>query len=182
MKVLYPASHEVANLNHSQLALKIARHSPCSACDTCTGLHPSEDVEVVLVNGPGFGDDGTTIAYLDKCGCGHGASFHGASETEVGRDEFARRGRVAIRLDEFLQVKPFVFFLVLFRPQPCLQDAGKLLDFDYIDENIVGLRPQMQLPVASLSPTVKAVPSPGKSSSCSFNYFSLMRLRPLILN
>jgi hypothetical protein len=116
MKALYPASHEVANLSHSQLALKIARHSPCSACNTCTGLHPSQDVEVVLVNSPGFGEyDGATVSYLEKCSCGHGVTCHGANETEVGHDEFARRGRVAIRLDEFLQVQPIVFF---FGPTP----------------------------------------------------------------
>ncbi|OSD06821.1 Bromodomain-domain-containing protein [Trametes coccinea BRFM310] len=46
----------------------------------------------------------------------------------IGHDEFARRGRVAVRLDELLE------------------DSGRLLDFDYSDEDIDSLRKQMRLP------------------------------------
>ncbi|KAJ6500056.1 hypothetical protein C8R47DRAFT_971212 [Mycena vitilis] len=55
---------------------------------------------------------------------------HGANQPQLGRDEFLRRGRVAIRLDELLQ------------------DMDKLLDFGYVDEDILSLRQQMKLPLS----------------------------------
>ncbi|KAJ7496124.1 hypothetical protein B0H11DRAFT_1716448 [Mycena galericulata] len=55
---------------------------------------------------------------------------HGANQPLLGRDEFLRRGRVAIRLDELLQ------------------DVDKLLDFSYVDEDILSLRNQMKLPIS----------------------------------
>lgn len=115
MKVSYPVSHLQAKLNDSQLALKIARHSPCSICDNCGGLHPSHDVEVVPDELPnessldvlgqyGSDDEDTHLPYLSTCACGHGILQHNAEEPDIGRAEFLRRSRVAIRLDELLQV------------------------------------------------------------------------------
>jgi hypothetical protein len=112
MKLLYPASHEIPKLTDAQLAIKIARHSPCSICDNCPGLHPSSDLNVVsdekdtdssLGDLSHYGSDDET-SYLDTCDCGHTAREHGADVSTVGSEEFARKGRVAVRLDELLQV------------------------------------------------------------------------------
>jgi histone acetyltransferase len=115
MRVSYPVSNLQAKLDDSQLTLKIARHSPCSICDNCAGLHPAQDVEVVLDQVPnesslwdlgqyGSDDEDTHAHYLATCACSHSASQHNAEESVIGRAEFARRSRVAIRLDELLQV------------------------------------------------------------------------------
>ncbi|KAH7907487.1 hypothetical protein BJ138DRAFT_969492, partial [Hygrophoropsis aurantiaca] len=144
-KVSYPSSTESVPPSDSALALKIARHSPCSICPTCPGLHPPPDVQVTadddaqtkssLGDLTQYGsDDEDSAVYLDVCKCGHGVSEHGA-QAGLARDEFARRGRVAFRLDELLQ------------------DADKLLDFEYTDDDITSLRQQMQLPVSLISTT-----------------------------
>ena len=115
MKVAYPASHTYDKLSSSLLALKIARHSPCTLCDNCPGLHPPQRVAVVLdehsdsslgnLEQYGSDDDEEEVSsYLDTCACGHGVKAHNADEIVLGKDEFVRRGRVAIRLDEVLQV------------------------------------------------------------------------------
>jgi histone acetyltransferase len=116
MKLLYPASAEIPSLTDSQLALKVARHLPCSTCDSCTGLRPPAEIEVVLneakVESPlgnleqyGSDDDYVVTNYLDTCVCGHGVEEHGADVSEIGTEEFKRRGRVAVRLDEILHVR-----------------------------------------------------------------------------
>ncbi|KAI0684806.1 hypothetical protein BC835DRAFT_1292092 [Cytidiella melzeri] len=127
MKALYPTSHEVPKLSESALALKIARHSPCSICtaEICPGIRLPPVVQLVLDSDEGY--DGTQ-SYLSSCGCGHDAIDHGADRSEIGSAEFSRRGRVAVRLDELLQ------------------DADRLLDFDYTNEDIESLRRQMTLP------------------------------------
>ena len=115
MKVAYPASHICDKLSSSLLALKIARHSPCTLCVQCPGLHPPPRVAVVLdehsdsslgtLEQYGSDDDEEEVSsYLDTCACGHGVKAHNADEIVLGKSEFARRGRVAIRLDEVLQV------------------------------------------------------------------------------
>ena len=118
MKLLYPASNDIPQLTDAQLTLKIARHSPCSICDSCPGLHPPPAVEVVSDEGritTSFGDladfaSDDEPAYLEICECGHSAGDHGADQSKIDREEFARRGRVAVRLDEQLQVCALVRF------------------------------------------------------------------------
>ncbi|KAG5648571.1 hypothetical protein DXG03_003182 [Asterophora parasitica] len=140
----------MGQLNGAQRALKVARHSPCSTCKSCPGLHPPLDVDVVLDqqqtnNASSLGnlgdygsdeedDDDFDLPYLETCACGHDVLQHHADESEVGPAEFARRTRVAIRLDELLH------------------DVGKLLDFGYLDDDIVSLRRQMRVPVSLVSP------------------------------
>ncbi|KAJ7647196.1 hypothetical protein FB45DRAFT_892698 [Roridomyces roridus] len=139
MKFQYPAAHEPDALNDQLLALKIARHHACLVCDTCTGLHPAASWDIVLddvsaepslveLDQYGSDDDEGQTPYLKQCACGHDLYDHGANQPQLGRDEFLRRGRVAIRLDELLQ------------------DVNRLLDFSYVDQDIVSLRNQMIIP------------------------------------
>ncbi|TCD62923.1 histone acetyltransferase [Steccherinum ochraceum] len=147
-KVLYPSSHDIPNLSEAALQAKIARHSPCSSCPpeaSCHGLRPQTDFEPVLdseyhqenlfadFTDDVFDIDETQPEYLAICSCGHSAAQHGADKDTIGSDEFARRGRVAVRLDELLE------------------DLGRLLDFDYTDNDIESLRRQMRLPPRSPS-------------------------------
>lgn len=103
MKALYPNSDDPNKLSESALALKIARHSPCSICtaDICPGLRPPPIVQLVLDSVEDY--DGSE-SYLSSCSCGHDAIDHGADLSEIDQNEFARRGRVAIRIDELLKV------------------------------------------------------------------------------
>jgi histone acetyltransferase len=123
MKVAYP-SHIFGDLDSSLLSLKIARHSPCSICHNCTGLHPPPKVDVVLDghSDSGLGDlgqygsdddDEEVSSYLEVCACGHSVKEHNADEATLGKLEFTRRGRVAARLDEILQVGHCVSFVML---------------------------------------------------------------------
>jgi hypothetical protein len=69
----------------------------------------NEHNEVPSEDGMLFGPDddhGSHMVCLDMCECGHTVTEHGADESELGHDEFVRRGLVAIRMDEFLQVQP----------------------------------------------------------------------------
>ena len=103
MKYLYPTSHDIPSLSESALALKIARHSPCSICtaEICNGLRPPPVMELVADSDD---DYDRPDSYLSSCSCGHDASDHGADLSSISKDEFKRRGRVAVRIDELLQV------------------------------------------------------------------------------
>ncbi|THH04557.1 hypothetical protein EW145_g5435 [Phellinidium pouzarii] len=107
----------MAMARKNALALRIARHSHCSECDSCTGLRPPPGVTLVLDTSQeesSLGDlsqygsdeeDGNSLSrYLSICACGHDTKRHGADELRIGKDEYARRARVAIRLDELLSV------------------------------------------------------------------------------
>lgn len=126
MKLLYPASNQISTLSDAQLALKIARHSPCAICDNCVGLKPPPDVDLILdesnssslgtLTQYGSDDDEVVTDYVETCICGHDVKDHGGDVTDLAFDEFQRRGRAAIRLDEILQVRfffHFLYFLVL---------------------------------------------------------------------
>ncbi|KAL5523700.1 hypothetical protein ACEPAG_7873 [Sanghuangporus baumii] len=156
MSALYPAGFDINNLSKNAIALKIARHSRCSDCNSCPGLHPPPDVTLVLdssesgeesslgnANHIGFGEDEKDSRYLDICACGHGTKSHGADELRLGKSEYVRRAKVAIRLDELLM------------------DEGFLLDFTYTNEDIESLRQQMQLHRHVSSPLSDG--SPGRS-------------------
>ncbi|KIY74458.1 hypothetical protein CYLTODRAFT_439343 [Cylindrobasidium torrendii FP15055 ss-10] len=130
MRYVYPVSHDLAALSKEQLVVRIARHSNCTRCLLCPGLRPPQDANVFPDDedlGDLMLDDAETLPYLDICICGHSAVDHGASETELGALEFARRGRVATRCDELLK------------------DTGNLLDFGYTNADITSLRKQMRL-------------------------------------
>jgi hypothetical protein len=112
MQLAYPVSRG-SKLSDSLLALKIARHRPCSLCSSCSGLRPPPGVEVINDDPPsslgdlgqyGSDDEDLSPVYLDACLCGHGVMEHGADPTVIGVEEFGRLGRVAFRMDEYLQV------------------------------------------------------------------------------
>lgn len=102
MRVLYPAEDDPHTLSEEQLSLKIARHSPCSLCP-CSGLRPPVGVEVSPDDS--LLSDQMELAYLSECHCGHDVPSHGADVSVLGRPEYQRRGRVAVRIDEMLQVR-----------------------------------------------------------------------------
>lgn len=119
MSVLYPADFSLQRLSKTALALKVARHSRCSKCDSCPGLHPPPNVVVALDSSEskedhslgelaqyGSDDEDKDSSYLDLCACGHDTTHHRADELRLGKDEYARRARVAIRMDELLSVCP----------------------------------------------------------------------------
>lgn len=111
MKVLYPTSHDIPRLSQELLAIKIARHSSCSSCSSCSGLRPPPGVEVALdsESQPGLSPSAlqeysASSTYLQLCSCGHDVFAHSADPSAIGVEEFARRSRVAVRLDELLEV------------------------------------------------------------------------------
>lgn len=128
MKRAYPASNSLDSLDGIQRSLKIARHSTCTSCDSCKGLHPPLGIDVVLDDSSHsiFGldqygsddDEEGTPPYLEFCDCGHDIIFHGANEAELGNAEFIRRARVATRIDELLQVGVH---------KPCICVNGQLM-------------------------------------------------------
>ncbi|KAG1723593.1 uncharacterized protein EDB91DRAFT_1063347 [Suillus paluster] len=143
MKLSYPSLSE-ANQNDLALTLKIARHSCCTTCDSCPGLRPPAGVEVVLDDDAHqksllgdltqYGsDEEDSTAYLETCICGHDVADHGGQVSSLGREEFSRRARLATHLDELFQ------------------EADRLLDFNYTDEDIDSLRQQMKMPVSMVS-------------------------------
>ena len=119
MRALYPASTTFNTLSDDLIALKIARHTPCSLCIDCFGLHPPSDIQILRDDHPpensltdlaqyGSDEEDNGITYLRHCRCGHGLQQHGANEVELGKDEYTRRANLALRMDQHLEVRlPF---------------------------------------------------------------------------
>ncbi|KAG2234767.1 hypothetical protein INT48_000116 [Thamnidium elegans] len=95
---------QLARMSDSEKILKVARHMPCDQCQSCQGWRPGLSVEFSL----------------DTCVCGHDADQHVAH-----KQDFVRRLKVALRIDELLEEK------------------GKLDDYDYTDEDIISLKKQI---------------------------------------
>lgn len=162
IKVAYPAAGDRADLSDSLLALKIARHSPCTRCPSvCSGLQPPlgykvvtddrmehDDFDDLFGDSDDEGSSGPPSSYLEMCSCGHDVSAHNADLRSLDRQEFERRGKVAIRIDEFFK------------------DSGRLDDFSYTDEDIVSLRKQMVIPGLVRRPSA-ALSSPTQHRSQS---------------
>lgn len=83
-------------------------------------LDDSEDYEEALEQADQAGAP-TDEGFWMLCECGHGWDEHGAG-TDVPAVEMRRRTKVALRIDEILM------------------DVGKLLDFDYRDDDVDSLR------------------------------------------
>lgn len=137
----YPSSAtDVGDLSEGQQRLKIARHSACQGgpsassssraqsvdCD-CHGLRPPSGLRVkslsIKTNSAASLDAGQWG--WDTCRCGHSLESHGLVDDNEGEDEFRRRAKVAVRMDELLE------------------DQHRLLDFDYEDEDLTSLRKQL---------------------------------------
>ena len=116
MRVLYPASNTLDALSDDLIALKIARHTSCSQCDPCSGLHPAPDILLVRDGHPpensltvldqyGSDDEDDGVTYLSRCGCGHSPQQHGAGEEGLDKEEYTRRANLALRIDQHLEVR-----------------------------------------------------------------------------
>jgi histone acetyltransferase len=76
---------QLVNMSESEKILKLARHMPCDHCQQdCQGWRPDLAVEDFS---------------LDACICGHDAEHHVDS-----KQDFVRRLKVALRIDELLEV------------------------------------------------------------------------------
>ncbi|KAF9175370.1 histone acetyltransferase [Mortierella sp. AD010] len=111
-----PADKDVEKLSMSERMMKIGRSCPCVPDSSLSSEEAKCDCQGWRPKPPG------AIGRLDFCACGHKLSFHGGPW--IG-EEFERRLRAAVRRDELLQ------------------DKGKLLDFEYDDEDIASLRKQI---------------------------------------
>ncbi|KAF9156763.1 histone acetyltransferase [Linnemannia schmuckeri] len=128
-----PADKPIDSLSMSERMMKIGRSCPCDFTTTeqPLGATPVDSNES---SGNGSNIQGGcdcqgwrpkppgTMGRVDICTCGHKLSHHGGPWTG---EEFDRRLRAAFRRDELLQ------------------DKGKLLDFEYDDEDIASLRKQI---------------------------------------
>ncbi|KAF9933648.1 histone acetyltransferase [Linnemannia zychae] len=122
-----PVDKPIDELSMSERMMKIGRSCPCDfTTATEPGSTPADSENGI--QGTGCDCQGWkpkppgTIGRVDICACGHKLSHHGGPW--VG-EEADRRLRAAFRRDELLQ------------------DKGKLLDFDYDDEDIASLRKQI---------------------------------------
>ncbi|CAO1614698.1 unnamed protein product [Parajaminaea phylloscopi] len=150
--LVYPAgATRHTDLSPSEARLKVARHSKCSASNgscVCSGLKPPLEAEVVARSVHERSEDvreRECARNWKRCGvCGHDVGQHAnlgpkreANGDEGGEDdddgdhereaddERIRRIKVAVRLDELLEEK------------------GKLVDFQYSDEDQESLRKQL---------------------------------------
>ncbi|KAI8642348.1 hypothetical protein BD408DRAFT_416655 [Parasitella parasitica] len=93
---------QITSMSDSEKLLKLARHMPCDQCD-CQGWRPNFSME-----------------FSYDCLCGHDTEQH------VDRkQDFMRRLRVALRIDELLEEKE------------------KIEDYDYTDDDIQSLKKQL---------------------------------------
>jgi histone acetyltransferase len=122
MDFLYPAGYDPLTLSKTAKALKIARNSRCLACSSCPGLRPPSGVDVTLDSSepdPSLSDlfqsdEDKDVQLLSMCVCGHGVASHDADVERLGADEFARRARVAVRMDELRAVRrPSIRFVMV---------------------------------------------------------------------
>lgn len=80
LEELFP---QLANMSEGEKILKLARHMPCDQCQECQGWRPDLSVEFSL----------------DTCICGHDPEHHVND-----KQDFTRRLKVALRMDELLEV------------------------------------------------------------------------------
>lgn len=147
---------DVRSCTEPSALLKVARHAPCAhgwhlapddaspyarmppvtvpgaAPCACPGLVPPADLDVVQGTSQPPSVHALTAAW-PACGrCGHALLEHGEWILDP-HAERVRRTKVAIRLDELLEVRVGL-----------MQDDGKLVDFAYTDVDLDSLRQQMR--------------------------------------
>ncbi|KAG0046748.1 histone acetyltransferase [Gryganskiella cystojenkinii] len=125
-----PADKEIDRLSMSERMMKIGRSCSCDGFidDNSTESENGTPVAPQWSSSNKCDCQGWrpkpvgTMGRVDTCACGHKLSLHGGPWTG---EEYERRLRAAFRRDELLQ------------------DKGKLLDFEYTDEDIESLRKQI---------------------------------------
>ena len=80
LEELFP---QFSTMSDQEKILKVARHMPCDQCHDCQGWRPDVSIEFSLVG----------------CTCGHDAEHHVDQQ-----QDFVRRLKVALRIDELLEV------------------------------------------------------------------------------
>ncbi|CAB5151650.1 uncharacterized protein OCT59_009159 [Rhizophagus irregularis] len=111
-----PASKPVQSLSLFEKLLKIGRNIPC----TFEGGSGSMPERCPCL---GWKPKTHNTGRADLCACGHRVVYHGESnDSNSSSEELERRIEIAMRIDKILESK------------------GKLLDFDYQDEEIRSLR------------------------------------------
>lgn len=106
-----------------------------SVCD-CRGYRPPPGVKVKSLSIHTQSASALDDAQWgwDVCACGHDIESHGGvASGHAGDDDFERRAKAALRMDELLE------------------DSHKLMDFEYDDEDLASLRKQVlhSMPSAS---------------------------------
>ncbi|KAG8987280.1 histone acetyltransferase [Tulasnella sp. JGI-2019a] len=157
LSFLYPTITEDINLlSNPARAIKVARHTHCSACN-CQGLHPPAHIPVILDDSEDLpealeqadqAEAPTDEGFWMICECGHGWDEHGAG-MDVSMTEMVRRTQIAMRIDEILE------------------EAGKLTDFDYVDEDVESLKKRIILPLQSRDSSDSDSVKTGKSRKLS---------------
>lgn len=111
-----PASKPVQSLSLFEKLLKIGRNIPC----TFEGGSGSMPERCPCL---GWKPKTHNTGRADLCACGHRVVYHGESnDSNSSSEELERRIEIAMKIDKILEAK------------------GKLLDFDYQDEEIRSLR------------------------------------------
>lgn len=104
--VCYPGKHDLSSISKDEISLKIARHSNCASCN-CSGLRPSSNLRVVLCP-TALSTEPEDCPLLSSCSCLHGVADHGNPIDRISESERTRRAKVAVRLDELLEVRGVV--------------------------------------------------------------------------
>lgn len=141
---IYPKAARLEEVDEANAYLKVARHSPCAqgkALDVKSGCphdgaHRAHDgdggcscrgfiASVQMATGTAAGLTRRDLQQLGDCArCGHSAVSHGRLDVEV-RDEYVRRVKVAVRIDELLD------------------DDGKLFDWSAETDDTRALKKQL---------------------------------------
>jgi hypothetical protein len=61
------------------------------------------------------------VSYLRLCGCGHSPQQHGANAAAVDEEEYTRRAKLALRIDEHLEVRLPFWIAVCNIPVQCAE-------------------------------------------------------------
>ncbi|GJJ74133.1 histone acetyltransferase [Entomortierella parvispora] len=118
-----PADKAIDRLSMSERMMKIGRSCPCDGPSSTDAGEGADGTTEGKCDCQGWKPKPVgTLGRVDTCACGHKLSLHGGPWSG---EEFERRLRAAFRRDELLQ------------------DKGKLLDFEYEDEDVESLRKQI---------------------------------------
>ncbi len=86
----------------------------------------SEDVGIVL-DAVEFSEGLTEEGHLKICRCGHALEDHGCDDS-LNRDEFNRRAKVAVRIDELLEASFAGIYSIMFNGSKTLSGRRSTLE------------------------------------------------------